>query len=95
MALVFLALIMGAYFHWNIVEIAILVIFVWTILHPIDSRYLAFLAFFSLILTPLFLVLKKPILAEKASIYAYFFLILAVVMSIYELRKEKSAKGKI
>lgn len=83
-----LAIGMGVYFDWKIMEIIILLIFIGIILHPISSRVLAVPALFFLILTPTFLVLKKESTAEQVAIYAYYFLIMAVIMGIYEVRKE-------
>jgi len=83
-----IAVFVGAYFDWKIIGIVIFVIFIWTILNPIPSRYLALPVLPLLFLTPFFIIFKKPELAERSSIYAYYFLIMTVMMGIYELRKE-------
>lgn len=85
-----LAIGMGVYFDWKIMEIIIFLIFIGIILHPISSRILAVPALFFLVLTPIFLVLKNDPRAEQMAIYAYYFLIMAVIMGIYEVRKEKT-----
>ncbi|HRZ95757.1 MAG TPA: hypothetical protein P5262_04325 [Candidatus Moranbacteria bacterium] len=80
---------MGFFLHWKIYEIALFALFIWIILNPILSRYLAFGAIFFLILTPLFLIGGKKIIADQLAIFAYYFLIMAVMMGIYELWKDK------
>ncbi|MFZ5981957.1 MAG: hypothetical protein ACOYS2_00040 [Patescibacteria group bacterium] len=86
-----LALAMGIYFDWKVMEILIFLIFIGIILHPVSSRLLAIPALFFLVLTPIFLIFKKDPVAEQMAIYAYYFLIMAVIMGIYEVRKEKSS----
>ena len=86
------ALGMGIYFQWKIMEILIFLIFVGIILRPISSRIMAFPALFFLVLTPFALILKQNVLAENLAIYAYYFLIMAVIMGIYEIRKEEKEK---
>jgi hypothetical protein len=86
-AITALALLIGAYFGWKIIEILIFGFFIWAILKSISSRLAAMPALFFLALTPLFLILKKNEIAEEASIYAYYFLILTVILGIYEIRK--------
>lgn len=82
------ALVMGIYFQWGFMNTLIFMIFVATILRPVSSRIMAFPALFFLVLTPFALILKQDILAENLAIYAYYFLIMAVIMGIYEVRSE-------
>lgn len=85
-----LAMLMGAYFGWKITEIVIFGIFIWIILNPISSRLIAIPALAFLAFTPFLLIFKKPELAEESAIYAYYFLIMATLMGIYEIRKEEN-----
>jgi hypothetical protein len=78
---------MGIFFHWKIAEIAAFSLFIWIIFHPISSRYLASVTIFFLVLTPVFLISGKNTIADQLAIYAYYFLIMAVMMGIYELKK--------
>jgi hypothetical protein len=87
-----IAVLMGAYFDWQIIEMIIFGIFIWIILNPVPSRLTAVPALAFLIATPFLLIFKKEILAEQAAIYAYYFLIMSVIMGIYEIRKEEKAK---
>ncbi|PIR73469.1 MAG: hypothetical protein COU40_01890 [Candidatus Moranbacteria bacterium CG10_big_fil_rev_8_21_14_0_10_35_21] len=91
-AIVTIAVLMGAYFEWTIPQIIVFGIFVWIILNPIASRFPAMIALAFLTLTPFFLVFKKKALTEETAIYAYYFLILTVVMAIYEIWKEDKIK---
>lgn len=87
-----LSLSMGVYLRWNIFEIVIFLIFIYIILYPVPSRQAVFPAVILLVITPFFLIFKKDSLAEQVAIYAYYFLIMAVVMGIYELWKGDSGK---
>jgi|WetSurMetagenome_2_1015567.scaffolds.fasta_scaffold245148_2 hypothetical protein len=82
------SLVLGIYLKWNIFEIAIFCVFIYIILHPVESRYLAMPALFFLVLTPFFLVFKQEAIAEQLAIYCYYFLIMTVMMGIYEVRKD-------
>jgi len=82
---------MGIYFDWKIMEIIIFLIFVSIILRPVSSRLVAVPALFFLVLTPILLIMKRDPQAEQMAIYAYYFLIMAVIMGIYEVRKEKAS----
>lgn len=83
-----IALAMGIYFQWTIMEILIFLIFIGIILRSVSSRILAMPALFFLVLTPFMLIFKQDDWAEKMAIYAYYFLIMAVIMGIREVRKE-------
>lgn len=80
---------MGMFLDWKLSEITVFSLFIWIILNPISSRYLAAVAIFFLILTPIFLVSGKIIIADQLAVHAYYFLIMTVMMGIYELRKER------
>ena len=79
---------MGLFLDWKVTEIVVFSLFIWIILNPISSRYLAAVAIFFLILTPISLVSGKIIIADQLAVHAYYFLIMTVMMGVYELRKE-------
>ena len=83
-----IAVLMGAYLGWQVMEIIIFGIFIWIILNPVLSRITAIPALGFLILTPFLLIFKQQSLAEEVAIYAYYFLIMSVIMGIYEIRKD-------
>lgn len=87
--LLIVALGMGVYFQWGVMNTLIFVIFIGIILRPVSSRILAMPALFFLVLTPFALIFKQDLLAENLAIYAYYFLILTVMMGIYEVRNAK------
>ena len=91
------AILLGLYFDWTNMEIIIFVIFVGIILHPVPSRRLAIPALFFLVIVPFLLIFKKEVRAEEFAVYAYYFLIMAVIMGIYEIRKgdKKEASLKL
>ncbi len=97
--LLLLALAVGVYFEWNVIEIIILLIFVGIVFHPIPSRILAMPALGFLIITSFLIIFKEnekaKMLAGELAVYAYYFLVMAVVMGIYEVRKDsKKIKQK-
>ena len=90
-----LGLFLGIYFDWAAVQILIFLIFLWSLLGPIASRYLAATALFFLVLTPVLLLLKRTERAEDFAIYAYYFLVMAVIRGIMEIREEKDSEHLI
>jgi hypothetical protein len=81
---------LGVLFEWNIVEIAIFAVFIWSIIGPIASRYLAWPALFFLSFTPILLAVGRKVQAEEYAIYAYYFLVMAVIRGIIEVREENN-----
>lgn len=88
----FIALAMGIYLKLTVWDILTLLIFTGVILNPVSSKIIAIPALFLLIFSPLALIFKKIYLSEQLAIYAYYFLILAVIMGIYELKKDSQQK---
>lgn len=83
-------LFIGIYFDWTSAQILIFLIFLWSFLGPIASRYLAVVALFFLCLTPVLLIFKRAERAEDFAIYAYYFLVMAVIRAIVESRNEEN-----
>ncbi|MEK9151252.1 MAG: hypothetical protein AAB547_01330 [Patescibacteria group bacterium] len=84
---------LGVLFEWNIVEIAIFSVLIWSIIGPIRSRYLAWPALFFLSFTPILLAVGRKAQAEEFAIYAYYFLVMAVIRGIIEVRGEKEGEN--
>jgi len=78
----------GMFFNWNIVEIAIFLFFIWSIIGPIASRYIVWPALFFLSFTPILLFMGRKEQAEEYAIYAYYFMVMAVIRGIIEIRQE-------
>lgn len=82
----------GIYFQWTWTDAAAFIIFIWMILHPFPSKYPAGAALVLLILTPIFLAINYKDVAENLAVNAYYFLVMAVMMGVYELWNEKNEK---
>lgn len=88
-ALVICAIAIGIFYGWSNMEVIIFALFISSILNPIPIRFFASLALFFLILTPVLLIIKGDLRAEEFAVYSYYFLIMAVIMGLIEIRKEK------
>ncbi len=60
------------------------ILFLSFLLYQWDSRDIALLALISLASCPFLLIFKKEALAEQMAIYAYYFLVITVVLQIVE-----------
>lgn len=80
---------LGIMFDWTIVEITVFLCFLWSFLGPISSRLLAGFAIFFFLFVPIFLIFDRMSRAEEFSVYMYYFLVMAVIRGIIELRAEK------
>lgn len=88
-AILGLAVWLGFYLGWRIWDTALFVFFIGIILRPVTSRIPAAGALFFLSLTPFFLIAEKKEMAESLAIYAYYFLVMTVMMGVYEIRREE------
>lgn|SRR3990167_6182809 len=91
-AIIMAAIILGIYLNWGNAETIIFAIFIASILNPVNSRYFAAPALFFLALTPFLLILNRQEKAEEFAIYAYYFLVIALISGFQEIRKENSDK---
>lgn len=85
--LVLAGIVFGTLLNWDITGIAFFAVFIWSIVGPIRSRYLALPALFFLAFTPILLFLDREARAEEFAIYAYYFLVMAVIRGIIEVRR--------
>ncbi|MEK9155684.1 MAG: hypothetical protein AAB360_00070 [Patescibacteria group bacterium] len=88
-----IGILIGIDFNWSIDNIAGLAFIIWAILNPWSSSRYAKVALYFLCLVPVLLIMGKEDYAEKFAIYTYYFLILAVVMALVELRREKDGRS--
>lgn len=79
-------IILGTVLNWDVIEIIFFAVFIWSIVGPIASRYLAIPALFFLSFTPILLALDREARAEEFAVYAYYFLVMAVIRGIIEVR---------
>ena len=82
-------IVFGTLLNLDVIEIIFFAVFIWSIVGPIASRYLALPALFFLAFTPILLVLDREARAEEFAIYAYYFMVMAVIRGIIEVRNEK------
>lgn len=82
--------ILGVIFDWSAVEVVIFLIFLWSLIGPLSSRILIGAVIFFFSFTPVFLVFDNMDRAEEFSVYAYYFLVMAVIRAIIEVRNEKN-----
>ena len=90
---IFVSILLYKYSHDE--ELRTLLIFVLylilSIIHNIDPRYPIIAAIGCLILSAVLLSVKNEVLANKVAIYAYYFLVVGVILNIIEyIREEKS-----
>jgi len=91
--LVIVAILIGSYLNWEILNIAVFSLFVFYILKPFPSIIFVRLGFLSLIIGIPLLITDK---AEDFMLLFYYFLALTVISKIYEfvLLDEKQKEKK-
>lgn len=87
-------IVFATFLNWDVVEIIIFAVFIWSIVGPIASRYLALPALFFLSFAPILLAMKREERAEEFAIYAYYFLGMMVIRAIVEIRSGKENEQK-
>ena len=92
--LVAFSLLLGFYLKWDMQNILSFSFVIWIILNPISSQLLAKGALVFLSFVPLLLIIKRESRAEQFAIFAYYFLVLTVIMAIIEYKKEQNKKIK-
>ncbi len=90
--LVLVGIIFGTFLDWGVLEIIFFAVFIWSFLGPIAARLLALPAFFFLFFSPALLIMGRADRAEEFAIYAYYFLAMAVIRGIIEIRSEPAEK---
>lgn len=89
----------GAYNLWGLSSSLLWGLFLIFLFCAWDSRVIASMALVCLSACPVLLHLKMDETAEEVAVYAYFFLVMTVVLQIFEYwrdeRKEKREKAKI
>lgn len=83
------------FFEYNVISEIIFWYTLFCILFLVDSRLSFFIAFIFLSFTPMYLIIWNTAKAEILSIYAYYFLVIWVILSIVESifdKKEQNLK---
>ncbi|TAK95968.1 hypothetical protein EPO05_02890 [Patescibacteria group bacterium] len=87
MLFVVIAASLGIYLGWLWRDVAAFVVFIFIIVHPVPIKWLAIPTLILLVVTPIFLtLLKQEAIAEDLAVSAYYFLVMSVMMGIYELQ---------
>lgn len=87
-----LSFVIAIYLGWSITGIAVGLFILYVFLNPLPSRYFSRTAFVLLILTLITLGLGQDSRAEKISVAAYGFLVLAVIMTILEKKQKRKER---
>jgi len=82
-----LALSIGAFFLWGLSSALLWLLFLLFLVYEWENRIIAFLALISLTTCPFLLHFKKDKLAETMAVYAFFFLVMTVVLQIVEYKR--------
>lgn len=82
------SVLLGVLFDWDIMEVGIFTIFIAVILGYVSLRSIGIAAIFFLAFTPILLFLDRETRAEEFAVYAYYFLVMAVIRGIIEVRGE-------
>lgn len=88
-ALLLIILILLLIWQFKIESIFLLLLFFSFLFFKYDSRYIAAMALMSLMTYPFLLIFKKEPAAEQMAIYAYYFLVMTVILQIAEYRRER------
>ena len=86
--LLLIILILLLMWGFKIESIILLMLFCFFLFFKYDSRYIAVMALMSLASCPFLLIFKKELAAEQMAIYAYYFLVMTVILQIAEYRRE-------
>lgn len=85
-----IGLALGVYLNWETAAIIFFLVLIHVILHPISSRIFSALGVLSLVIMAFMLFWERESRAEEFAIYSFYFLFLAILMAIFEIRKDKS-----
>lgn len=77
------------YFDFDFAQTLILIFFGFSIVWKMTGRAAVVLALFFLAGTPILLFFDSKELAETFAVYAYYFLVIAVIDEILSLKREK------
>lgn len=86
------ALVLSLYLDWSIMRIIGGLLVLYIFLNPLKSEIYGKATLFFLTLVPITLMMDRDGKAEKLAVAAYGMMVLTVVMSIWETKKEKIAK---
>lgn len=77
----------GAFYLWGISSALLWLLFLSFLVYEWENRIIAFFALISLASCPFLLSFKQDAMAETMAVYAYFFLVMTVVLQIIEYKR--------
>ncbi|MDD4409538.1 MAG: hypothetical protein PHW52_02670 [Candidatus Pacebacteria bacterium] len=89
-----IGLAVGAYYLWGLSSSLLWGLFLIFLFCAWDSRFIAFLALICLTTCPILLQVKQDKIAEEVAVYAYFFLVMTVVLQMFEYWRDERAEKK-
>ena len=89
-AVAFVGVLLGFYLNWPLSAVLAFGLLIWTILNPVSSRVAAKGATGLLVILIALLAAGKADRAESVAALAYYFLVITVIMAIFEIRRGAS-----
>ena len=83
-AIITLSLLLSFYLKWEMQSVIEFSFVIWLILKPIPSKLLSKIALCFLAFVPFFLIVHRADRAEQFAIFAYYFLVLTIIMVVIE-----------
>lgn len=83
----FVGIVLGFYLNWPLSAVLAFGLLVWTVLNPVSSKLAAKGATGLLIILIALLAVGKADRAESVAALAYYFLVITVIMAIFEIRR--------
>lgn len=96
--IIFLLISYSIYFKWlDVYDLIAIETLLFSIIFLLDERFSFLIAINLLVYIPFFLILKEESIAEKLSIYSFYYLVIGIAISLYhtvngELNIEKKPK---
>lgn len=83
-----------AFWLWGLEAFILWFLFLTFLFYRFDSRVIGVLAILSLITCPILLSLEMQAEAEQMAVYAYFFLVMTVVLQIVEFKRDERSEPR-
>ncbi|MFA5188754.1 MAG: hypothetical protein WC460_05320 [Patescibacteria group bacterium] len=92
--LIVVAFTIVAFFLWGLSNAILWLLFLVFLVYGWENRIIAVLALLSLAVSPILLILKKEALAEQMAVYAFFFLVMTVILQIIDYKFGEYLKNR-
>jgi hypothetical protein len=83
-----------AFLLWGLSSAILWLLFLTFLAYGWENRIIAALALLSLIVCPILLTFKKEVLAEQMAVYAFFFLVMTVILQIIDYKFGEYLRNK-